>query len=113
MALTESQIIDVLVLLGLPARASSASHGAAYIDAAEVRKILGELSEAEETAVTNLLTQWQGVKADTDRINAEGLDSDPARSRAHLASLMEDTIGYRPTASRNSSPWPSLRLGRG
>lgn len=112
MALTESQIIDVLVLLGLPARADSTRHGAAYVDAAEVRKILSLLTTAEETAVTNLLSQWQPVKSDTDRINAEGLDSDPARSRAHLASLMEDTIGYRPSASRNSSPWPSLRLGR-
>ena len=116
MALTEAQVLDVLVLLGLPASSGLASRygtNTAQVEAADVREILAGLGAAQEAAVTSLLTQWQEVKADTDRIKAEGLDSDPARARSHFAELMEDTIGYRPTASRHSSPWPSLRLGRG
>lgn len=100
MALSEAQVLEALLVLGLPVRTdvSFAFAGdTSVLRQAEVaRRCLTTLNVAQEAKVVALLAEWAPVATDTDTIEAEGLNSNPARARARLRSLMQDAIGYRP-----------------
>lgn len=114
MALTESQIIDALTILGLPARSeitfglSGQSNLQALRDSEICRKALSLLNSDQETKVTALITQWTAIQYDTDKINAQGLNSDPERARGRLAYLLGNLIGYQPPSRMGG-----IRIGRG
>jgi hypothetical protein len=98
MALTEAQIINCLVILGLPARIDIAAgytggDGETLRKSGVARAILGQLNAAQETEITGVLTEYASIKYDADTIKAEGLDSDPARTRRRLARVLAQTIG--------------------
>jgi hypothetical protein len=101
MALAEADILDCLVMLGLPARIDIASgysggDGEAMRWSSIVRQLLTapQLSADQETAVRSLLNAWRAVQNDADRIKAEGLDSNPFRTRARLAAQLANYIGF-------------------
>lgn len=114
MALTESQIEDCLTILGLPVRAdvtfayAGESNVLLLRDSEVCRKALESTNATQETKIASLLTQWASVVYDTDRINAQGLNSDPARTRARLARLLAQLIGWSPPSTMGG-----IRLGRG
>lgn len=111
--LTESQIIDALTVLGLPARSdttfgiSGESNMLLLRDSEICRKALSELLDDQETKVSDLIDQWTSIQYDTDTIDAQGLKSDPAKTRKRLASLLANIIGYRPPSTMGG-----LRIGR-
>lgn len=102
MALTEAQVLEALLVLGLPVRTdvsfAFAGDTKALRQAEVARRCLTSLNAAQEAKVIALLAEWAPVASDTDTIQAEGLDSDPARARARLRCLLQDVIGYRPEA---------------
>lgn len=98
MALTEAQIINCLVILGLPARIDIAAgytggDGEALRKSGVARAILGQLNAAQESKIASILNEYTAVEFDADTIKAEGLDSDPARTRRRLARVLAQTIG--------------------
>lgn len=99
MALTEAQILNALVLLGLPARIDVAAgytggDGKANRASAVARKLLEQLNADQEAEVSAILTAYSAVKLDADTIKAEGLDSSPARTRARLRRALASMIGF-------------------
>lgn len=89
MALTETEKLQSKMLLGVPANARYDFPGD------DPDTLLGSLSAAQETEVKAILGQWNTLKLDADKINAEGLDSNPARTEAKLRRLLALAIGYR------------------
>lgn len=104
MALSEAQIIKSLVMLGLPARTDAAEaigfgvfigDPDAFRRSDTARRLLTTLNADQETAVTNILTQYAAVEFDTDDLDTpEGLTSKPAKQRRLLAKTLAQTIGY-------------------
>lgn len=105
MALSQAQILDCLVMLGLPARLDLAANLSgvigiaggdrdAYRKGLVARELLEHLDATQETAVGELLTQYEAVKYSTNTIQAEGLDKSPMRARARLKRMLADIIGY-------------------
>ena len=101
MALSQAQILDALLLLGLPVKVEEAyKYGFGddverYRLASEARKLLETVDAAQETKVGSILTQYAAIEFDTDTIKAEGLDSSAARTRSRLAGMLRDVIGLR------------------
>ncbi len=84
MALTETEKLQSKMLLGIPANAGG-----------DIDGLLGGLTAAQESEVTAILGQWNTLKLDADKIVAEGLDSNPARTEAKLRRLLALAIGYQ------------------
>lgn len=89
MALSETQKLQAKMLLGIPANARYDFLGN------DPNALLSGLSAAQETEVAAILAEWNTLKLSRDRIKAEGLDSDPARTEAKLRDLLALAIGYR------------------
>lgn len=90
MALTEQEKLQCKMLLGVTANARY------DFDGNDPNQLLGGLTIAQEVEVRAILAKWSdGGKLDGDRINADGLDSDPARTEAKLRRLLALAIGYR------------------
>lgn len=89
MALTESEKLQCKMLLGIPANARYDFPG----DNPDT--LLNGLSPAQELEVREILGKWSELKLDADKIQAEGLDSNPARTEAKLRRLLALAIGYR------------------
>lgn len=99
MALTETQIADALVLLGLPVRIDvaagySGGDGLAFRHSAVARKLLEQVNATQEATVIAILAQYTPIRYDADTIKAEGLDSSPARTRGLLRRQLTQIIGY-------------------
>lgn len=113
MALTESQIIDCLLVLDLPARTdvtfALGGEQVAMRNSEIARKALTKVSVDQEARVVAILAQWEQLAYTTDKINAEGLESNPYRDRARLKSLLANTIGFRPHGAGAFG----MHLGRG
>lgn len=103
MALTDAQKLQAKMLLGIPANARYDFLGN------DPNTLLSGLTAAQETEVAAILTEWNKVKLDADRIKAEGLDSDPARTTAKLRDLLALAIGYR----QGGEELGGIRLMRG
>ncbi len=97
MALDEAQTTKALLLLGLPARTDVTFYQEADREKFRLseiaRRALGLVNFTQQEEVEAILAQWQAVRYDADRINAEGLDSDPTRTRALLRQQLADIIG--------------------
>lgn len=98
MALTPEQILNSLILLGLPGRVDVAAgytggDAEAFRKSAVARKLLEQLDAAQEAKVVAVLGQYATVEFDTDTIQAEGLDSSAARTRRRLARMLAQAIG--------------------
>lgn len=89
MALTETEKLQSKMLLGVPANARYDFPGD------DPETLLSGLSPAQEAEVKAILGKWSELKLDADKINAEGLDSNPARTEAKLRRLLALAIGYR------------------
>lgn len=114
MALTESQIIDCLTILGLPVRSdvtyalAGESNKQLLYDSELSRRALSMLNADQETKVVALIAQWTAIQYDTDLINAQGLNSNPERARGRLAYILGNLIGYQPPSRMGG-----LKIGRG
>ena len=112
MALTEDQIASALILLDLPvntAIAFSFEADRTKMRQAEIAsKAMQIITASQETAIIGILTAFETVRYDTDLIDAEGLHSNPMRTRAHLAMQLKNAIGYHP-----SEDYGGMRLARG
>lgn len=98
MALTPAQILDSLILLGLPGRVDVAAgytggDGEAMRKSAVARRILEQLDAAQETKVVAILAQYATIEFDMDTIKAEGLDTSAPRTRRRLARMLAQAIG--------------------
>lgn len=111
MALTEAQTITCLLVLDLPARTDVSfayqTDPERMRDAEIVRHCLDTLTSDQEDMVTAILDQWSNVEYDTDTLNAEGLNSDPSRTRGLIARRLCNAIGWAPTAG--SGGWSLSR----
>jgi len=103
MALTDPEKLQSKMLLGIPAnfRADFAGN--------DPNQLLEGLSSAQEAEVRAILTEWNKIKLDADKIDAEGLDSDPARTGAKLRDLLALAVGFRQAPRRVGG----FRLERG
>lgn len=104
MALTEDQIQECLLVLNLPVRTDVTfvfqdgdRHGGQALRNSEiVRKALEQANATQEAKIVTMLDRWDGgeLAYDADRIKAEGLDSDPSRTRALFANRLQNLLGY-------------------
>lgn len=112
MALTEAQIIDCLLVLDLPVRTdvtfALGGESVAMRWSEIARKALSEVNYDQEARVVAILEQWAQVAYTTDKINAEGLESNPYRDRARIKTMLANTIGLRP-----NQPGYGMHVGRG
>lgn len=105
MALDEAQILDCLLLLGLPTRTDKAfqfnGDPNRLRDAEIATLLLQTVNAAQEAKVVALLAAYEAaeVDQDTDTLDTpEGLRSDPAKTRARYRQLLADTISFTPGA---------------
>ncbi|MNL52100.1 hypothetical protein D3C87_1752490 [compost metagenome] len=101
MALTDSEKLQAKMLLQVPA------NGRYDYAGNDPNSLLDGLTAAQETEARAIIAEFNKIKLDADRINSQGLDSDPARAKSELRKLLALVIGYR-----LPSPYPT-RIGRG
>ena len=83
MALTEAQKINCYMLLGIP-----------YGKSSLINDKFDSVTTAEQDAIEAILTQYAGIQYDTDKIRAEGLDSDPGRTEKKLKRQLNGILGF-------------------
>lgn len=89
MALDEAEKLNCKTLLGIPANARYDFKGN------DPETLLQGLSAAQQAQVRAILAAWDPIRFDRDRLKAEGLDSDPARTEAGLRKQLALVIGFR------------------
>ena len=100
MALTDAEVLDALMLLGLPATEGAEifyrPQSKVMVRARVAREQLAVLAGAREDLARSLVVAYGPLRDDTDTIQAEGLDSDPSRARLRLKRQMEQLLGLPP-----------------
>lgn len=111
MALTEAEVIEALLLLRLPAsEGGEVFYGpqeGLMVRARVAREQLEALTGARETKARALLDAYAPLANDTDRLNAQGLDSSAERTVSSLRADMRLLLGLPPGSSG------SIKIARG
>jgi len=104
MALSDAQIGTCLIILGLPldtsrTYAQGGNDRETMRRAEYVKYALENVNAVQEAVVKDLLDEWAKIEYDTDTIKAEGLDSNPERTRRLIRSRLWTAAGFSPPTS--------------
>jgi hypothetical protein len=101
MPLSDAQIGKCLLILALPIRtdrtfAKGGNSPDIMREAEIVKDALLNVDAVQQAEIITILDKWTSVEFDTDTIAAEGLNSDPKRTRRLLRSRLWAAAGFAP-----------------